>query len=519
MSSTGRLPELESLRSQVAGLARELAQRDQAMQAQQQGLDSELQDLRKQSDLLRAIMEGTAADTGDDFFASLATHLTSTLHMQYAVIGEILDGTPARIRTLAVSSGGHLLDNFEYDLAQAPCGTGLTESFWCFEQDVQALFPNFPPLAAMGVESHSGVSIRNRQGNVVGLIVMMDTKPIANQDRLQTLLKVFAPRAAAELHRKHAEHEHRQALHELHNIMETVPDFMFTLDTQGNLVKWNRRIEEITGYSPEELHSKSVLALVPAQEQEHTALAIQRAFTDGKAELEGHLLTKDQRTIPYHWTGAALKDPQGRIIGITGIGRDVSEQKQAAEFLQRQRQHLLEAQALAHLGSWEWDIESGKTDWSEEQFRIFGHEPGAIAVTYDTFLAALLPDDHDRVLAAGTHLLADAGHDLGVGRQEIVAAHARLAGNSGRDHDHVAAGGVLVVAGADDVRVEAHDRRRLPQVEGLAFGDAFKVGDVQQHDVAQLGGGGPMSGGGADVSRSDDGDLRATHTNRLLATS
>ncbi|MEK6533171.1 MAG: PAS domain S-box protein, partial [Nitrospirota bacterium] len=400
MSSTGQLPELESLRSQVADLARELAERDQAMQARQQGIDGELQNLRKQSDLLRAIMEGTAADTGDDFFASLATHLTSTLHMQYAVIGEILDGTPARIRTLAVSSGGHLLDNFEYDLAQAPCGTGLTESFWCFEQDVQALFPNFPPLAAMGVESHSGVSIRNRQGNVVGLIVMMDTKPIANQDRLQTLLKVFAPRAAAELHRKHAEHEHRQALHELQNIMETVPDFMFTLDTQGNMVKWNRHVEEVTGYSPEELQRKSALAFVPAQEQEHTALAIQRAFTDGYAELKGHLLTKDQRTIPYHWTGAALKDPQGRIIGITGIGRDVSEQKQAAESLHRQRQHLLEAQALAHLGSWEWDIESGETDWSEEQFRIFGHEPEAIAVTYDTFLAALLPDDHDRVLAA-----------------------------------------------------------------------------------------------------------------------
>ena len=275
MSSAGHLPELESLRSQVADLARELAERDQAMQARQQSVDSELQDLRKQADLLRAIIAGTAADTGDDFFASLATHLTSTLHMQYAVIGEILDGTPSRIRTVAVSSGGHPLDNFEYDLAQAPCGTGLTESFWCFEQDVQALFPNFPPLASTGVESHSGVSIRDKQGNVIGLIMVMDTQPIAHQDRLQALLRVFAPRVAAEL---------------------------------------------------------------------------QRAQTEMA--------------------------------------------------LQEQTRRLAHAQSLAHLGSWEWDIESGETDWSEEQFRIFGHEPGAIAVTYDTFLAALLPDDHDRVLAA-----------------------------------------------------------------------------------------------------------------------
>lgn len=526
MSSTGHLPELESLRSQVADLARELAERDQAMQARQQGVDGELQDLRKQSDLLRAIMEGTAADTGDDFFASLAAHLTSTLHMQYAVIGEILDGMPSRIRTLAVSSGGQLLDNFEYDLAQAPCETGLTESFWCFPQNVQTLFPNFPPLAAMGVESHSGVSIRNKQGKVVSLIVVMDTQPIAHQDRLQTLLQVFAPRVAAELQRKQAEaarHEterqlrftqfaidhavdgvlwadesrrfiyandavcrslgysreellglriadiaphhdperfqrrldeikrgtpaiyesiHRRkdgsefpvevsvtflehegngyscgiirditerrrieqerlhALHNLQNIMDTVPDFMFTIDTRGNLVKWNRRVGEVTGYSAEALLNKPALDFVPPEEQDRTAAAIRKAFTEGYAELDGHLLTKEGRLIPYHWTGALLKDPYGEPIGITGVGRDVSEKKRADEALQRQQSRLVEARALAHLGSWEWDIESGETDWSEEQCLIFGHEPGATAVTYDTFLAALLPDDHDRVLAA-----------------------------------------------------------------------------------------------------------------------
>ncbi|HEX7766778.1 MAG TPA: PAS domain S-box protein, partial [Nitrospira sp.] len=526
MSSTGHLPELESLRSQVADLARELAERDQAMQARHQSVDSELQDLRKQSDLLRAIMEGTAADTGDDFFASLATHLTATLHMQYAVIGEILDGIPARIRTLAVSSGGQLLDNFEYDLAQAPCGTGLTESFWCFPQNVQTLFPNFPPLAAMGVESHSGVSIRDKQGKVVGLIVVMDTQPVAHQDRLQALLRVFAPRVAAELQRKQAEaarreterrlrfawfavdhavdgvlwadesqrfiyandavcrslgysrdellglriadiaphhdperfqrrldeikqggaaiyesvhrrkdgsefpvetsvtyleyegkgytcgiirditarkrieQERLQALADLQNITETVPDIMLTLDTGGNLIRWNGRLAVVTGYRPGELLNKPALAFVPVDEQAQTAEAIQRAFMEGHAELDGHLLTKAGHTIPYHWTGAALRDQTGKVIGITGIGRDVSEQKQAAESLQRQRHHLLEAQALAHLGSWEWDIASGETDWSEEQCLIFGHEPGATAVTYDTFLAALLPDDHDRVLAA-----------------------------------------------------------------------------------------------------------------------
>ena len=282
MSSTGQVPELESLRLQIADLARELAARDQSIRTQSQQLEQTMQDLRAQSDLLKAILEGTASDTGDEFFASLAIHLTASLHMQYAVIGEIVDGTPVTIRTVAVASRGTLLDNFEYDLTQAPCGTGLTKSFWCYEQDVQTLFPNFPRLATLGVDSHSGVSIRNKQGDAVGLIVVMDTKPITNQERLQALLHGFAPRVAAELQRKRTETE-----------------------------------------------------------------------------------------------------------------------------LKEQTQRLAHAQALAHLGSWDWEIGSGRMKWSDEQFRIFGHEPSPVAATHETFLAALLPDDHDRVLAAMNATLVD----------------------------------------------------------------------------------------------------------------
>jgi len=389
MSSTDHLSELESLQLQVADLARSLAERDHSMQ-----------DLREQSQLLRAIVEGTAAETGDEFFASLVTHLTSTLHVQYAVIGEVLEGRLRKIRTLAVSAGGALVDNFEYELAHTPCATALTQTFACFDRNVQATFPRFQRLADLGAESYCAVPLRTKSGAVIGLLVVMDTKPLQHSDYLQSLLGVFAPRIAAEFERRRAEQERAQALADLHNVMETVPDIMFTLDRQGNMVRWNRRVEEVTGYSPEELLDKPALAFVPPEEQARTSAAIQRAFMEGYAELEGLLLTKDHRTIPYHWTGAALKDPDGRIIGITGIGRDVSEKKRAERELQRQRRHLVDAQALAHLGSWDWDLDTGEVEWSDEQFRIFGHEPGAIAVTYDTFLTSLHPDDNDRALEA-----------------------------------------------------------------------------------------------------------------------
>ena len=173
----------------------------------------------------------------------------------------------------------------------------------------------------------------------MGLLVVMDTKPLQQSDDLYSLLGVLAPRVAAEFERRRAEQERTQALADLDNVMETIPDVMFTLDTQGNMVKWNRRVVDVTGYSPEELLNKSALVFVPPEEQARTASAIQRAFMEGYAELEGYLLTKEHRLIPYHWTGALLKNAQGEPIGITGIGRDVSEKKRAEESLRKAELH------------------------------------------------------------------------------------------------------------------------------------------------------------------------------------
>ncbi|MBH0184658.1 MAG: hypothetical protein HP477_04330, partial [Nitrospira sp.] len=114
--------EVDVLRSQVAELSRELAARDQTLREHSRHRDREFQDLREQSQQLRALIAGTADGTGEDFFQALVTHLTSVLGVQYAVIGEVRQDTGTKkIHTMAVAAGGALVDNFEYDLLHTPC--------------------------------------------------------------------------------------------------------------------------------------------------------------------------------------------------------------------------------------------------------------------------------------------------------------------------------------------------------------------------------------------------------------
>ena len=82
------------------------------------------------------------------------------------------------------------------------------------------------------------------------------------------------------------------------------------------------------------------------------------------------------------------------------------------------------------------------------------------------------------------HVLDHALHDVGVGAYQLLARHARLAGNTRGDDYHVRIGGLLIVVGdAHELGVEIHQRRALVHVQHLAFRKTFL--DVDQDDFAR----------------------------------
>jgi len=81
------------------------------------------------------------------------------------------------------------------------------------------------------------------------------------------------------------------------------------------------------------------------------------------------------------------------LIGAGLLQRDLADQVAAKE------RRLAEAQRLASLGSYDWDILSDTNVWSDELFRIYGVEPGSFQPSYDEFLARIHPDDRETVMA------------------------------------------------------------------------------------------------------------------------
>ena len=109
---------------------------------------------------------------------------------------------------------------------------------------------------------------------------------------------------------------------------------------------------------------------------------------------------------PYHtglwWIGAATI----LILVLGGFGLLRLLRPLMAK-LERTTRSLSEAQRLAHIGSWEWDVESGKLYWTDEIYDIFGLEPQQFEATYQAFLEAVHPDDRTLVEGAVQGALAD----------------------------------------------------------------------------------------------------------------
>lgn len=86
------------------------------------------------------------------------------------------------------------------------------------------------------------------------------------------------------------------------------------------------------------------------------------------------------------------------------------ELAQTTEALSQSESSLAEAQRIAHLGHWSWDIKTGVNHWSAEQYRIFGYEPFEVDASYDLFVSHLHPQDRECVLVALSKAVKQAKH-------------------------------------------------------------------------------------------------------------
>ena len=140
--------------------------------------------------------------------------------------------------------------------------------------------------------------------------------------------------------RKRAEEELKKALTFNEAIIDSIPGIVYLYDDTGHLVHFNKKSEEVTGYSGEELQGKQALDFFNGRQPDTSIIknGIAETMTKGHSSVEASMITKDGRSIPMIFTGIKL-DIAGRDH-LLGIGIDITNAKRAQEALRESEERF-----------------------------------------------------------------------------------------------------------------------------------------------------------------------------------
>jgi PAS domain S-box-containing protein len=305
---------------------------------------------------LRAIVEGTARHTGQEFFQSLVRHLAAAVGTPYAFVAEFAGGT--RARTLAFWFRDRITDNVEWDVIGTPCQDVVRGNLCHYPAGVSEQFPDDKPMVEWGIQSYLGVPLCDTQGRHLGHLAVFDERPMPAEPRKLFTFRIFAARAAAELERLQfekqlleREEQYRELYKEYHDLYEEAPIGYVKEDLQSRFLAANRAALRMLGVKPQEVVGTVGMSLVANTPENKRR--VQEAFASvGRGTDTGGVVLElrrkdDGRPIWVQWW--SRPEPNGQytrtmIVDITE--RVLAEQEKAR--LQQQNLYLQEEIKSVH---------------------------------------------------------------------------------------------------------------------------------------------------------------------------
>jgi PAS domain S-box-containing protein len=195
---------------------------------------------------LWAILESTAAETGQRYFAGLVQRLAQAMETCGAWITEYLE-EQRRLRALAFWMDGKWVEDYEVDITGTPCEAVIdSANLVHFPDRLLELFPHkADELRESGFVSYLGVPLKDADGRILGHMAVIDRSPMPDSPRARALFQIFAERAAAELRRLRTEAELRVREEKLSRVVNGAMDAIIELDANLAVTLLNPAAEKM----------------------------------------------------------------------------------------------------------------------------------------------------------------------------------------------------------------------------------------------------------------------------------
>jgi len=287
---------------------------------------------RQIEETLQGIAQSISGAIGAEFFTALVCHLAATLKVDYAFVGKLVGTEQNRIATVAVCQDGEVVENFEYELIHNPCDRLQGNESNCHLECVQQRFPKGKLLAELQIESFRGVPLNSSSQEPLGLLAVMNRSSIADPNLVDSLLTIFAARAAAELERQQAELILREQEELLRMALSAARMGAWDWNIVTGEEKWSREVAEIFGFDPTALnvHYADFLQRIHPDDRPLVETIQNRTLETGtEYNAEYRVLWEDGSLRWVNSRGNVVRDIDGTPIMLTGTTIDITDRKRS----------------------------------------------------------------------------------------------------------------------------------------------------------------------------------------------
>ncbi|MGB0429838.1 MAG: PAS domain-containing sensor histidine kinase, partial [Bacteroidia bacterium] len=204
--------------------------------------------------------------------------------------------------------------------------------------------------------------------------------------------------------RKQQEEQIIQSEAKLSAVINTIPDSIFYKNAEGKYELVNKAFGELIGQKPEYITGKTDNDLYSTNTAEKIVKDDKELLTaEGIKRTEGEVNKSKGKKILIETTKRTVVDNNGKIKGLVGISRDITEIRNAQQKIIESEERLKITTNSLNIGIFDWDIESNNLIWDESMYRLFEVNEKDFLGAYEAFTKCVITEDLDRVNTEVAH--------------------------------------------------------------------------------------------------------------------
>jgi PAS domain S-box-containing protein len=278
-------------------------------------------------------------DEAQALLQQMVRYLAAELDVAVALIG-MLDQHSQEVKAVAGVRDGMVFTPPRYPLAGTPCERAVETGFCLHLEGVAELYPSDVMLKAEGLTSYAGIPLLSTGGQALGILVILDRKPMERRAAIEATVRLCATRAASEIRRLEAAEALRNRDRVIETLFHSMPAISSVKDVSGRYLAVNDEFSRFTSLS-----QADVIGFTPAQLfDKQTADLICHA---DRMALGNEGLTRCQETFViggkrYELVTSKfpLRDSFGSAYAIASISVDITEQVQQQRSLKESEEKL-----------------------------------------------------------------------------------------------------------------------------------------------------------------------------------